>query len=122
MRFEDTDLKVVDDSTYKKKSEQEEAKGVLHQKHYKKKTNQTMTVHTLKVMQHRCLNWRTNFLSLNNTYSSIDPDIILINSHGNPSDIKINMSGYNTIQINTTNERNDGSAILMKTNLQYKKI
>ena len=32
------------------------------------------------------------------------------------------MFGNNTIQINTTNERNDGSAILIKTNLQYKQI
>ena len=81
-----------------------------------------MAIYTLKVLQHNCLNWRTNFLSLSNTYRSIDPDIILINSHGNPSDRKIKMFGYNTIQVNTTNERNDGSAILIKTNLQYKQI
>ena len=65
-----------------------------------------MAAHTLKVLQHNCLNWRTNFLSLSNTYRTIDSDIILINSHGNPEDRKLKMLGYNTIQINTTNLHN----------------
>ena len=61
-------------------------------------------------------------MSLYNTYRTIDIDIILINFHSNPDNRKIKMFGYDSIQINTSAERNDGSAILIKSNLEYKQI
>ena len=81
-----------------------------------------MATNKLTIVQHNCLNWHTNFLSLCNTYREIDPDIMLLNLHGNHSDNRIKLFGYNSIQINATNERHDGSTILIKNNLQDKQI
>ena len=61
-------------------------------------------------------------MSLYNTYRTIDIDIILINFHRNPDNRKIKMFGYDSIQINTSAERNDGAAILIKSNIEYKQI
>ena len=93
-------------------------KEVHHQN--RKKNKNIMGTNSLKIIQDNCLSLRTNFISLYNTYRTIDPDIILLNSLVNPNIIKIKMFGYDSIQINATNERNDGSAILIKTNLLYK--
>ena len=94
MRFEDNDLNLVDDSTYQKKNPNRKRRKKPSIKNLTEKANQTMAAHTLKILQ-------PNFLSLSNSYRTIDPDILLINSHGNPSDRKIKMFGFNTLQTNT---------------------
>ena len=43
----------------------------------------------------------------------LDPHIILLNSHGVKTDQQIKIMGYGTHKINSTNENNDGSAILI---------
>ncbi len=61
---------------------------------------------------------------LSNTYREINPDIILINSHG----LTDNKTLYNytctltytTYTTNTNNELHDGSAVLIKTNIKHK--
>ena len=80
-----------------------------------------MAINTLKIVQHNILHWRTNYLSIVNTLRTIDPDIILINSHGNNNN-KIKIFNYNIIQINSTGEVSDGSAICIKRSIPYKEI
>ena len=81
-----------------------------------------MAIVSLTIIHHNVLHWRTNFLSLSNTYSTIDPDIILINSHGNHSDNKIKIFNYDVIQFNSTGERNDGSAIYVKKGITFQQV
>ena len=81
-----------------------------------------MAVSPLVIFHHNTLHWRTNYLSLANTYRKINPDIILINSHGNQNDDKIKIFNYNIIQSNSTGERSDGSAICIRRNIPYKII
>ena len=81
-----------------------------------------MAVSSLVIVHHNTLHWRTNYLSLANTYRKIDPDVILINSHGNQNDNKIRIFNYNIIQCNSTGERSDGSAICIRRSIPYKII
>ncbi len=50
----------------------------------------------------------------------MNPDIILINSHGLKNDSKLKIPGYCTYQINSTNSISDGSAIAVRYNVQHK--
>ena len=70
-------------------------------------------------MQHNVANWRTNKNILINTYMTINPDIILINSHGLKSDESLKILGYITHKINASNELNDGCAILVKSIIKH---
>ena len=80
-----------------------------------------MAINALKIVQYNILHWRTNYLSIVNTFRTIDPDIILINSQGNNNN-KIKIFNYNIIQINSTGEVSDGSSICIKQNIPYKQI
>ena len=71
-------------------------------------------------MQHNVHNWRNNRHVLINTYLELNPDIILINSHGLKSNETIKITGYITYQQNTSNEANDGSAILIRNTMKHK--
>ena len=74
----------------------------------------------IKIVQHNVYNWNTNKLILINTYKNINPDIILINSHGVKTGENIKVYGYSSYIINSSNELSDGSAILIKQNLKHK--
>lgn len=39
-------------------------------------------MNTIKIVQHNVAHWRPNRYNINNTYREIDPEIILIQSHG----------------------------------------
>ena len=52
----------------------------------------------------------------------MEPEIILINSHGNDNENKIKMFNYDVIQSNSTGERNDGSAICVKKGISYQQL
>ena len=80
-----------------------------------------MATGSLTIIHHNVLHWHTNFLFLSNTYRTIDPEIILINSHGNHND-KIKIFNYDVIQFNSTGDRNDGSAICIKKGITYQQI
>lgn len=71
---------------------------------------------TLTIIQHNTLNWASNKHNLTDTYKQINPDIILLNSHGLPNNEQINIKGYNSYIRNSSNQKHDGSAILIKTN------
>ena len=74
----------------------------------------------ITVLQHNTLHWRTNKSNLIITYKTIDPDIILLNSHGVKTEEPLKIYGYTTYKINSSNERNDGSAILIKSHIKHK--
>ena len=75
---------------------------------------------TLKIVQHNVAHVKPYKFNLLNAYKSLDPDIILINSHGLQDTDTIKMLGYASYKINSNNERHDGSAILIKTSINHK--
>ena len=75
---------------------------------------------SIKILQHNVCNWNTNKHILTNTYKNLNPDVILINSHGLKSNENIKIHSYSSYTINSSNELNDGSAILIKQNLKHK--
>lgn len=75
---------------------------------------------TLNIVQHNVLNWQTQKVNLLNTYQTIDPDIILINSHGLNINSELKIFNYNVHKRNNSGERNDGVAIAIKKNIKYK--
>ncbi|KAK4292901.1 hypothetical protein Pmani_034362 [Petrolisthes manimaculis] len=77
---------------------------------------------TVKVIQHNVLHWRERKTDLANIYRKIDPDIILINSHGIPDNKPLHLSQYRIHRKNTTNTHTDGTAIAIKHNIQHKII
>lgn len=83
---------------------------------------QNTTRKTIKVLQHNERNWKTHKTMLSNTYQAIIPDIILINSRGLRNIDSLKLHGFITYKINTTQELDDGSAILVKESIQHKQI
>ena len=77
-------------------------------------------MNSISRVQHNVAHWKTNRLILSNTYRQLNPDIILINSHGLPDTEPIKLHGYNTYQNNSSGGLHDGSAILIKSNIQHK--
>lgn len=77
-------------------------------------------VKTLTIVQHNVCHWTTRKNSLSNTYYDINPEIILLNSHGLKATEQLKLFNYNTHKCNKTNERNDGIAIAIKRNIKYK--
>lgn len=75
---------------------------------------------TIKILQHNVLHWSTRKFNLTNTYADINPDIILINSHGVNENDNIKMQGYHCYNRNIFNDNNDGIAILVKNNIKYR--
>lgn len=82
-----------------------------------------MNLHSIKIIQHNVLSWtfaRRN--ELYNIYRSIDPEIILINSHGRKDEERIKIYNYNVYQRNAQNENNAGVAIAIKRNIEHQII
>lgn len=75
---------------------------------------------TIKIIQHKVLNWSTRKYNIINTYKNINPEIILINSHGIKNNENLKIPGYNSYTKNMFNELTDGTAILVKENLKHK--
>ena len=62
------------------------------------------TVESLKIIQHNVANWKSNKNNLANIYKEINPDIVLLNSHGTKTNEEIKLFGYITHKINNNNE------------------
>lgn len=77
---------------------------------------------SIKILQHNVLSWGNRKFNLIETYASIDPDIILINSHGLKENENIKIRGFNSYNKNMLNENHDGIAILVKNNIKHKII
>lgn len=84
--------------------------------------NNNTNIQQLTILQHNVRCWRTQKHNLCNIYQSIDPDIILINSHGLKDDNRIKIFNYNIHQQNKSGEANDGIAIAVRRNIKYKII
>lgn len=57
---------------------------------------------------------------MRNTYQTLNPDIILVNSHGETNPRNIHIKWYTASLKNTFQEMHDGSAVLIKTNSKLK--
>ncbi len=79
-------------------------------------------MHSLTIMQHNILNWKTNKSSVMHNFLQVNPEIILINSHGLKDNEPLKIPGYRTYsyKVNSSGEQNDGSAIAIKHNLHHK--
>lgn len=76
----------------------------------------------IKVVQHNTQHWMSNKLILTNSYLQLNPDVTLLDSHGVQNNSNIYIQGYTTYQKNSTEQLHDGSAILIKSNIQHKLI
>ena len=74
----------------------------------------------LCIIKHNVLSWKKNKNNLVNTYNKINPDVILINSHGNLNNEKIKIFNYIVYQTNKANERNNGSAIAERHDIKHR--
>ena len=79
-----------------------------------------MTHINLSIVQHNVLNWKTYRIDLINVYNEINPDVILINSHGNKTNEKIKIFNYVTYQSNRLEERNNGCAIAVRVGIKHR--
>ena len=79
-----------------------------------------MTHINLSIVQHNVLNWKTHRIDLINVYNEINPDVILINSHGNKTNEKIKIFNYVTYQSNRLEERNNGCAIAVRVGIKHR--
>ena len=59
--------------------------------------------------------------TLSNTYKNINPDIVLIKSHGLQTNEHTKIHGHATHTVNSSEEMHDGSAVLAKHNLKYRR-
>ena len=78
-------------------------------------------INSIKIIQHNVLNWtpaRAN--ELYNYYSSINPDVILLNSTCTPNNKNIKLFNYICYQKNFRNENHAGICIAVKQNLEHK--
>ena len=80
----------------------------------------TYSPNNIKILQHNVAHWRPYKQLLTQTYADINPDILLINSHGLKDEETLKIHGYTTYQKNSSNELHDGSAILIKTNIKHR--
>lgn len=76
----------------------------------------------ITIVQHNVLHWNTRKEELTYIYQNLNPDLIILNSHGVKDNDTIRISGYNTYMINTTGEASDGSAILIRSNIHHRQI
>ena len=81
-----------------------------------------MAQNRLTVIQHNVRNWNTQNYNLCNSYANIDPDIILINSHGCNSNQTIKIFNFHVYQRNQSEQLNDGVAIAVKKGLKHRII
>lgn len=81
-----------------------------------------MALNNIKIIQHNVLQWTNRRISLSNTYRTLDPDIILLNSHCLTDEDTMKIVGYHIYKKNTLNSQSDGSAIAIKKNITFKLI
>lgn len=77
-------------------------------------------VKTLNIIQHNVRDWKTQKISLCNSYYQINPDIILLGSHGLSDVEELKIFNYYIHKINNSQNKHDGTAIAIKRNIQYK--
>lgn len=79
-----------------------------------------MELNKLQILQHNVRHWDSSNFALNNIYRTIDPHIILINSHGKKKGEIIKIYNYDVYQRNVLNETNSGVAIAIRKDTKYR--
>jgi hypothetical protein len=74
----------------------------------------------IKIIQHNVRHWNNNRFAFSNIYQAVDPDIILINSHGNKTTTPIKIQNYDVYLKNHLEDQHNGTAIAIKNNIQYR--
>lgn len=74
------------------------------------------------LLQYNILHWETNKANLTHTYHQVNPDIILLSSHGIKSHESLYIKGYNTYLKDNSNQVYDDSAILIISHIKHKII
>ena len=76
-------------------------------------------IETLNIIQQNVLSWRTHKTQLKQIYSTLNPHLILINSHGCKEGEDIKIYNYNISQKNFSNGPHDGVAMGVRRDLSY---
>lgn len=74
----------------------------------------------LTIVQHNVRHWKGTRGELTNIYLKIDPDIILINSHGVAASDVMKIFGYDLYRKNDRDELHNGCAIAINKRLKYR--
>ena len=74
----------------------------------------------IEILKHNVTRWKPYRFHLINSYKQIDPYIMLLSSHGLTEEEALKMHEYTTHKVNTSNELQDGSVILVKTHINHK--
>lgn len=77
---------------------------------------------SILILQHNVKHWNSKKFELNNIYKCIDPDIILINEHGQKENEHMKIFNYDVYKSNKSNELNDGVAIAIRKSIKHKLI
>ena len=76
-------------------------------------------MYQLKILQHNVNSWSIKRHELTNTYSTLSPDIILINHTGIKQDQQLKIYQYTVYTSNKNNIQNGGTAIAIKNNIAH---
>ena len=76
----------------------------------------------ITIIQHNVLYWSTNKQSLISNYLSVNPDVILLSSHGLKDNQELKIPGFKIYKVNYSESLSDGSAIAIKHNIKHKLI
>ncbi|KAF9747743.1 hypothetical protein NGRA_3502, partial [Nosema granulosis] len=72
------------------------------------------------MVQHNVRNWKNNRFQLSNSYSSVNPHVIVINSHRNLDTEPIKIFNYDVYSRNNLLEQNNGTAVSIRKDTQYR--
>ena len=72
----------------------------------------------LTIIQHNVRNWRNNKHVFANIYNNFNPEIILLNETSLTGNQSLKIFNYNVFKSNKPNERNRGTAIAIRRDLQ----
>lgn len=103
----------------KKKTEIKPRKTTQRKKGRKRKLPKTWIIYII-IAQHNVLHWSRRKFSYTQIYKQKNHHVILLNSHGLKTNDQLNIQGYTTYKINSSQEINDGSTILIKNNISHR--
>ena len=75
----------------------------------------------LTIIQHNICTWHNKRLNLSNVYRQIDPDIILLNHTGIPTE-PIHLRGYKIYSSNVQEQHSRGTALAIKSKIEHRMI
>ena len=79
-------------------------------------------IRSLNIIQHNVLAWKAHQTQLRQVYLSLNPHLILINSHGCKNNEKIKVFNYFIIQKNKFDEAHDGVAIGVRRDIKFQLV